>query len=604
MIPETKSLLARYEALRRKEFERLTALLDTLTKIDGLPADQMDQARDALFHADHPYLIVLIGAFNTGKSSIINALIGKPILDVAAIPTTTRIAIVRHGPAEQRAQSGEIETIFYPAPLLEQVSLVDTPGLESVFTSHDDTTRRFLHRADIVLMVMLATQAMSASNVEHLQALRAYGKRMIMVVNQIDAVEPGEIATLRNFVAERSKISLGFVPDVWMISAKQALEAWRTTPRDKEMWVTSGFDQIERFIHEALNDAERVRQKLETPLQIARNVLNVASARVREQQNALADYRRAVQNVRGQLTSAQREQQATVQGTLNEIDETYAEATRRGREAIRDMFQPSRALRMAFGGVTELLGVAGIVRRFGVKTTAETAFDVRKVTEPLNQIPAMIDRLGPRLEGRDVKDVDDLIDYTNRQVAQLPGGLQEKVIGKLQAPTTYDRSIMRNARDELLQKLDSARTLEFKRTNQAVRNSLLLLGAYVLIVLVVGVVGALVLSGSQDSSWLLLLLIMFVLLLAGLGFVPLRGWLMEQSYARRLLAIKTDLLKALDRVAQQQVTFGMQMRADAVAPFMRLMEAQIAQTDVLKNEIEGHQQAIVELEKELSTLKA
>jgi hypothetical protein len=79
---------------------------------------------------------------------------------------------------------------------------------------------------------------------------------------------------------------------------------------------------------------------------------------------------------------------------------------------------------------------------------------------------------------------------------------------------------------------------------------------------------------------------------------------MEQSYARRLLAIKTELLKVLDRVAQQQIAFGLQMRSDAVAPFIRLMEAQIAQTDVLKNEIEGHQQAIVELEKELSTLKA
>ena len=56
------------------------------------------------------------------------------------------------------------------APLLQKVSLVDTPGLESIFQKHEQITRRFLHRADVVLVVMLATQAMTASNLEYIQA--------------------------------------------------------------------------------------------------------------------------------------------------------------------------------------------------------------------------------------------------------------------------------------------------------------------------------------------------------------------------------------------------------------------------------------------------
>ena len=47
-----------------------------------------------------------------------------------------------------------------------------TPGLESVFQKHEDITRRFLHRSDTVLLVMLATQAMSAHNVEYLKILK------------------------------------------------------------------------------------------------------------------------------------------------------------------------------------------------------------------------------------------------------------------------------------------------------------------------------------------------------------------------------------------------------------------------------------------------
>ena len=245
LVNEKPSLLTRYENLRRKEFEALSAFLDTLGKVDGLPAEHMGQARDALFHADHPYLIVLIGPFNTGKSTLINALIGEPVLPTGATPTTSKIVILRHGPASQQLGGGEVDSVFHPSALLERVSLVDTPGLDSVFKGHDEMTRRFLHRADLVLMVMLATQAMSASNVANLAALRDYGKRVIVVVNQIDLLEPDDQQRIRDFVAEQGRAALGTTPDVWMLSAEWAMQAGRGPDRDEALWAKSGFAQVE-----------------------------------------------------------------------------------------------------------------------------------------------------------------------------------------------------------------------------------------------------------------------------------------------------------------------------------------------------------------------
>ncbi|MEP7288934.1 MAG: dynamin family protein [Chloroflexota bacterium] len=599
MINAKPSLLTRYESLRRMEFEQLTALLDTLGKIDGLPADQMDQARDALFHADHPYLLVLVGAFNTGKSSLINALIGEKVLEVGATPTTSKIAILRYGPALDRLQSGEVETIFYPAPLLQEVSLVDTPGLDSVFKLHDEITGRFLHRADIVLLVMLATQAMSASTVEYLQSLRAYGKRVIVVVNQVDTLEPDEQKTMRDFVTDQSKQNLGFAPQVWLLSSRQATEAQQVTPRDEALWKASGFDQLEKFIEDALSDAARVRQKLETPLQISRNVITVARGLVREQQNALADYRRSVQNVKGQMETATNEQKVALQETLDQVNKTFAESIRRGREALQEMFQLSRALAMVAAGVMEFLGLAGIVRRLGANTPARAAFESHKVNEPLDELPAVIDRLGPRLEGRDVKDIDDLIAYTRREIERLPEALQTKIVGKLEAPAVYDRSIMRGAREDTLVILDKARNIEFKRIDQAIRNWLILVGAYQGIILIAGMIAAL----ANNGNWLLLLAIVVILGLVGVGLIPLRGRLMEQAYGRRMLGFEDELEQAIDRAAQQQIATGTRLRNDAVGPFMRLVETQFAQVDQLKADLEIHEQKLVDLEKELGNLR-
>jgi len=579
-------------------------LIDTLGKVDGLPADQMDQARDALFHADNPFLIVLVGAFNTGKSSIVNALLGEAVLGVGPTPTTDRIIIMRQGPSVQRVASAEVDTVFHPSPLLERVSLVDTPGLESIFTGHDETTRRFLHRADIVLLVMLATQAMSQSNSEYLQALRTYGKRIILVVNQIDLLDSEERATLKNFVIQQGKAQLGAMPEVWMVSAKLAMQAAQKTPRDPALWDDSGFAQIESFITDALSDSARVRQKLETPLQIVRNVTNVALSEVRSEQNALVDYRKSAQNVRSQMEQSAREQQTTMQQVIDNLDKAFMETITRGQKAIRDMFAPTKTVSMAAGGLAELSGLARFNRRFGGRTQAKNAFDVQHVTEPLDQIPRLVDELGPRLEGRDVKDVDDLIGYTRREIQALPAALQAKLVGKLQSPISYDRSILPAARTNLVALVDQAKSAEFARIDSAVQNTLVVLAIYeIAVILIALVIGFAFGASTNGGQWVLLVLTVIVLVLGGLAILPVRGFLMARAYADRLEGLNTDLDIAFKRAAEQQIAFGSRLRQDAVTPFLRLVDSQTTQVDVVKAELEKHQQTLTGLEKELSALR-
>src|SRR5260221_227228 len=165
---------------------------------------------------------------------------------------------------------------------------------------------------------------------------------------------------------------------------------------------------------------------------------------------------------------------------------------------------------MAIGSLLELTGLARFIRRFGTRTAAQNAFQNFKVSEPLDQIPAIVDRLGPRLEGRDVKDIDDLVAYNRRETEQLPEAVQQKLVRNLQAPATSDRT---------------------------------------------------------------------------------------------LLGVEAELEQALNRVAQQQIAAGAQMRADAVAPFMRLVEAQVSQIDQVRGELESHEQSLLALEKELSALR-
>ncbi len=117
-------LATEYETLRRREYELITSLLDVLPRVDNLPEPQLIQMRDALFHADNPYLMVFVGPFSSGKSSIINALMGKSdLMPVGVTPTTDHISILRWGEEPDRITSGtEVESVFYPSSMLRKVS--------------------------------------------------------------------------------------------------------------------------------------------------------------------------------------------------------------------------------------------------------------------------------------------------------------------------------------------------------------------------------------------------------------------------------------------------------------------------------------------------
>lgn len=595
-------LLRRYADARRDQHEVIAKLLETLGQVDNLPEDQMEQVRDALFHTDFPFLMVLVGPFSAGKSSIINALLGEAVLDVGPVPTTDHIHILRYGPQKQVSRVGETTTIFHPHPLLENLSFVDTPGLESVFEKHDKITRSFLHRADLVLLVMVATHVLSASNLDFLRELRVYGKRVIIVVNQVDVLEEADRATVHEFVAEQSRLHLGVEPLIWMVSAKQALEAQAESPRDEILYDASGMAEIEEYIVHTLNDAVRIKGKLETSLQIANNVREKADALVSANQAALTQHQKTLKNIQTQIEEATRAQKRTADEGINEIDTLWIEAMDQGGNAISELFAFSRAFGQIFSGLGEITGIAGLVRRFGKRTRAQAAFDKYEVTAILNKIPAAVDKLGARMEGRDLQDLDDLVQYTRSQIEGLPSNLKDKVIGSVQSPMNYDRSFLRQVRGELDDILADAGRFETASLDRQLRNMLIVLAIWELIVLAITLaVGITAVAGMEPATAFVVFGAAIVTALFGMALLPLRGWLLRRAYARRMDELRQRYLRVLNETFGKIVTYGGQIRRDTVAPFTRLIESQTRLTDDLKSQLDHAEQAIQRIQRGIAT---
>ena len=173
---------------------------------------------------DRPLLVAVMGEFNAGKSSFVNALCGAEIAPTGVTPTTATINVLRFGatsearvvhhdgsaraiPADdlvaflgrlRDADAREVRMveIFLPVEALRRVEIVDTPGLNSIRPEHERVARDFLRDADAIVWVFAAGQAAKATEREALALAHAAGKRVVGVLNKIDRAEAGEVSVL------------------------------------------------------------------------------------------------------------------------------------------------------------------------------------------------------------------------------------------------------------------------------------------------------------------------------------------------------------------------------------------------------------------------
>src|SRR5258707_1533801 len=172
-------------------------------------------------------MVVIIGEFNAGKSTFVNALLGDSVLPMGITPTTEAIELVRYGPKANHKpalRDGVVREWEHPNTGAPGVVIVDTPGTGSVFQKHEQIAKSFLHRSDLVIFVISAKRAFAETERLYLELAKNYGKKIIVVVNQVDLLDPKEQGEVKSFVQKQIDELLGLRPPIFMVSAKKALQ--------------------------------------------------------------------------------------------------------------------------------------------------------------------------------------------------------------------------------------------------------------------------------------------------------------------------------------------------------------------------------------------
>jgi small GTP-binding protein len=315
------------QALLRRESRLLVELRETLEREQ---ADERRRVEDLLATLEDLFTIVIVGEFNAGKSSLINALFGQKLRVEGPIPVDDRISVLRYGdPPSQRNLTDYVVEQFYPIEFLRNITLVDTPGTNSIVQRHQEITEDYIPRADLVLFVTSIDRPLSESERKFLEYIREWGKKVVFVLNKIDTKSDAEIEQVIDYLKTNTRSIFGFDPTIFPVAGKLALESKSGSlpPRD---WTRSRFEALEDYIFKVLSEKERVRIKLQAPLDTILSLARKQFTMIESRRELLASDMARIKSITDQLEKARTDLEGNFRQFVIRIDNLMMDLERRG----------------------------------------------------------------------------------------------------------------------------------------------------------------------------------------------------------------------------------------------------------------------------------
>ncbi len=310
-------------------------------ELNKISQQHLSLVKDHINQIDDLFLIVIVGEYNSGKSAFINALLGKNILETGVTPTTSNITIIRHGDDRLETNpSPGLSLITVPNSMLEDVSLVDTPGTNAILREHEALTTDFIPRSDLVLFITSADRPFTESERQFLEMIKDWGKKVVVIINKTDIINSGEeLKQIVDFVLENSKKLLGVEPPIFTISAKDTLKrkiAGEPTEPD--------FQRVEDYIFQILNPSNQIILKLSNPLGVLSKLIAELQEKTNEKISLISNDVQLLGDLESQITLFREDMLRSFKFHYAEIDNSLLEFEKRGINFFENTFRIARIM--------------------------------------------------------------------------------------------------------------------------------------------------------------------------------------------------------------------------------------------------------------------
>lgn len=590
ILTETQAQLLRDEKSALAEVRLALAALEA-------PRQSLDAVQQAILQLDELFLLVVVGEFNAGKSALVNALLGQPVLTEGLTPTTSRVTLVRWGDSvAETVVDQDFATLTHPLPLLRELNIVDTPGTNAVIRRHERLTNEFVPRSDLVLFVTSVDRPMTESERLFLERLRAWGKKVVIVLNKTDLLELGaepgpeaptgtapqyqhqaELQQVVTFVLKHATEALGFTPLLFPVSARLAQRANAVAAPDQagRLRQASGIQALSTYIDETLDDQERLRLKLTNPLGVTGHIIEQAQATADEQATALNEDNETVAAVEIALAAYESELASELPPRLAQVENILHRLQARGLDFFDSTIRLTRILDLSRGD----------------KVRAE--FEKEVLADVPRQIEERVHAVIDWLVDKDLHQWQQVMSYLQRRQARYT----EHMVGAAAAPLDSRRRALIDSVGKSAQTIVDTYDRDAESSALAAHVEAAVAQVALLEAGAVGLGALVTFAIASSAADITGLLAAGTLAIVGLFVIPYKRKQAKARFTEKMDDLRTRLLHALQTQFAGEADSATTRMKETVAPYTRFVRAE-------RQRIEQAQSSLGALRKQVSGLQA
>lgn len=219
-----------------------TSLLDIANRF-GANHETIEILKAQTEHIQENFMFVIVGEVNAGKSSFVNALLGANICSTSHEICTMEVQKISYGATESltRDYHKRLAHKAFPAEILKEITIVDTPGTNSREVEHQVITEKFVPHCNLVVFVFQMDNIHVQSAWELFRKIKGkWSKKVIFILTKSDRYSKEEAQAYKTSLARYAQDEGIDLPLIFVTSAQLESQGKKED---------SGFGELREYIN-------------------------------------------------------------------------------------------------------------------------------------------------------------------------------------------------------------------------------------------------------------------------------------------------------------------------------------------------------------------
>lgn len=268
---------------QEKQFNLMRELLESSLELTELLNYDEDSKilKERLERLRSAALFVIVGEVKAGKSSFVNALLRAEVCEVAPDPCTSKIQEIVYGSDNETVSlSRNHERVTLDKEVLKEISIVDTPGTNSIIEDHQIITEEYIPQSDLIIFVFSATNPHTGSAWKFLELIQnEWRRKALFILQQSDRASEEELKINKDRVKQYARERNIQNPLVFSVSAM-----------NEENGVNEyDFSEFRSFIKKSISNGAIWKSKIESVRDIISSIVSKIEQSLQEERNILKE---------------------------------------------------------------------------------------------------------------------------------------------------------------------------------------------------------------------------------------------------------------------------------------------------------------------------